>query len=181
MRLREYYEALGRFVDMFARAETAVTLTLRHYAKTSPEVSKIIFAGTRTNAGSKIIKQIANATGVSQELRKDLEDVFNQLGIITGVRNAVLHYGTEPESVAMGNAIVSDAIKAKGEPTTFPISPKALNEMTADLNKIIAHLDQSHLGKATADSFLGDPRLAAWRYKHPVPTHTPSKKGKGQR
>jgi hypothetical protein len=43
--------ALGRFVDYFARVETAVTLTPRLYAQTSGAVAKIIFAGTRIEAG----------------------------------------------------------------------------------------------------------------------------------
>ena len=94
-RLREYYEALGRFVDMFARAETAVALTLWHYAKTAPAIAKIVFAGTKTDLSSTYIRQIAQATGVSQKLRDDLEDVLQQLGIINRARNAVLHYGAE--------------------------------------------------------------------------------------
>lgn len=180
-RLREYYEALGRFVDMFARAETALTLTLWHYAKTSPVIAKIVFAGTRTELSSNFIKQIAQATGVSIELRDDLGDVLQQLGIINGVRNAVLHYGVEPESIAQGRAIVSDALRAKGEPTTFPISPTVLSDMTADLHKIIAHLDQSHLGRTKGYTILGDPRAGAWTYKHPLPQHKQSKKGRDRR
>jgi hypothetical protein len=179
--LREYYEALGRFVDMFARAETAVALTLRHYAKTPPAVAKIVFAGTRTDPSSKFIRQIAQATGVSQELRDDLEEVLQHLTIINTVRNYVLHNGAEPESVAQGRAIVSDALRAKGEPTTFPISPEVLRDMTSDLHKIIAHLDQSHFGKTKGYTILGDPRFDAWKYKHPVPPSKHSKKRKDRR
>jgi hypothetical protein len=115
-RLCEYYEALGRFVDMFARAETALTLTLWHYAKTPPNIAKIVFAGTRADLGSTYIKQIATATGAPKELCDDLKDVLQQFGIINGARNSLLHYGTEPESVAKGQAIVSDALRAKANP-----------------------------------------------------------------
>jgi len=176
-RLREYYEALGRFVDLFARAETAVTLTLWHYAKTAPAIAKIVFAGTRVEQGSKYIKQLALATGASKVLRDDLEDVLQQLGIINGARNAILHYGTEPESVAKGKAIVSDALRAKAQPTTFPISPTVLNEMISDLYKIIGHLNLRHLGRTKGYTILGDPTLDTWRYKHPSQPHKPSKKG----
>src|SRR5215207_2080726 len=142
-RLRAYYEALGRFCDMFARVETAITLTLWHYAKTEPEISKIVFTGSKIDVYSTYIKQMAAVAGVSQELQDDLSDVLQQLGVINGVRNKVLHYGAE--SVAEGNAIVSDALKAKGEPERFPISPTSLGQMTADLTKIVAHLDQNHV------------------------------------
>jgi hypothetical protein len=180
-RLREYYEALGRFVDMFARAETAITLTLWHYAKTSPEIAKVVFAGTRTDQGATYIKQITQAIGLTQELQDDLEDVLQQLGIINGVRNAILHYGTEPESVAAGKAIVSDALRAKGQPSTFPISPTTLNEMIADLYKVIGHLNLRHLGKTKGYTILGDPTFGTWQYKHPAPMNRQSKKGRDRR
>ena len=180
-RLKEYYEALGRFVDMFARAETALTLTLWHYAKTAPEIAKIVFAGTRIEQGSTYIKQLVEATGASEERRNDLQDVLQQLGIINGVRNAILHYGTEPESIAEGSAIVSDAIRAKGQPSTFPISPTYLNEMIEDLYKIIGHLNIRHLGKTRGYTILGDPTLGAWRYKRPQQTNRPPTKEQDQR
>jgi hypothetical protein len=180
-RLREYYEALGRFVDMFARAETAVTLTLWHYAKTSPEMAKIVFAGVRIELGSTYIRQLAAITRAPRELRDDLEDVLQQLGIINGVRNAILHYGTETESVAKGNAIVSDALKAKGEPSSFPISPTILTQMRFDLYKIIGHLNVRHLGKTPGYTILGDPTLRSWQYKRPSPRKGRSKKREDRR
>ena len=175
-RLNEYYGALGRFVDMFSRAEAAVALTLWHYAKTSPEIAKVVFAGTKTDVASTYLKQLAKATGASKELRDDLEDVLQQLGIINGARNAILHYGAEPESVARGNAIVSNALKAKGEPDTFPISPAILMRMLADLYKIIAHLNSRHLGKRMDYTIAGDPTRLAWQYKHPSRPKSHSKK-----
>ena len=78
-RLRAYYEALGRFVDFFSRVETAVTLMLRLYAKTSPEIAKVVFAGARIETGSTYIKQLAEATKVAKEQRDDLENVLQQL------------------------------------------------------------------------------------------------------
>jgi hypothetical protein len=128
-----------------------------------------------------LLKQLALATGAAQELRDDLEDVLQQLHIINGVRNAILHYGTEPESVANGKAIVSDALRAKGEPKTFPISPTALNEMISDLQKIIAHLNLRHLGRTKGYSILGDPTVGAWQYKYPSQPNRPSKKEEGRR
>lgn len=173
-RLRTYYEALGRFVDKFSRVEAAMTLTLWHYAKTPPEVSKVIFTSDKVDSCITKIKQIAKVSNVDSALQGDLEDIFQQLGIINGVRNDVLHYGAE--FVAEGNAIVSDALKAKGEPYVFPISPTALDQMTTDLDKIIAHLKTLHLGDSHAYTILGNPMHSAWRYKHPVPPRTPTKK-----
>lgn len=178
-RLREYYGALGRFVDKFSRVEATVTLTLWHYAKTPPEISKIAFSGARIETSTQYIKQMAKATDAPQNLRDDLDDVFQQLGIINGVRNDILHYGAE--FVAEGNAIVSDAFKAKGQPYSFPISPTALNEMTDDLDKIIAHLKTLHLNDHQGYTILGNPVHSPWRYKHPVAPRTRSKKVEDQR
>lgn len=175
-RLRSYYEALGRFVDMFAQVETAITLTLRHYAKTSTEVAKVILVGSKIDGSAKFIKQLAYATGVSQELRDDLEDVIQQLGIINGVRNDILHYGAN--FVAEGQGKVSNALKAKGDPSSFPITPKALYLMTADLNKIAFHLNYKHLNQDRPQRRLNALRLdvedvlrSSWLYKHPPQTN----------
>jgi hypothetical protein len=171
-RLQAYYEALGRFVDMFARVETAIALTLWMYAKTKPQIAKIIFAGARIDTSSTYIKQLAEATSAPQELRDDLVDVLQQVGIINHVRNYVLHYGAT--SVAEGNAIVSDVLKAKGQPTEFPISPTALDNMTTDLRKITFHLNYRHLGRPVprgelGRDALGNVLLSPWQYKHPAP------------
>jgi hypothetical protein len=178
-RLREYFEALGRFVDMFSRAEAAVSLTLWHYAKTSPDIAKIIFAGAKVDLSATFIRQLAHATGASQELRDDLEEALQQLGIINRVRNQVLHYGADQEAVADGRAMVSDALKAKGEPSIFPINPTILADLTADVHKIIAHLETNHLqtGRYT---ILGNPMYGSWRYKHPVQASAPSKKAQAR-
>lgn len=179
-RLRAYYEALGRFVDMFARVEVALTLTLWHYAKTPPEIAKIVHGGTKaTDAGATFIKQLAAVMKAPAEIQADLEDVISQMAEIKSVRNLILHNGAA--SVAEGRAIVSDAYKAKGEPRKFPVSPTILDDMTADLRKIAAHLNEIHLGKRSEYSLLGSPRLDAWRYKRPSPKTEPSKTGQARR
>lgn len=178
-RLRAYYEALGRFVDMFARVETAITLTLWHYAKTTPEIAKIVFAGTKVEGGSTYIKQLAAATNATQELQDDLTDVLQQVGIINGVRNRILHYGAT--SVAEGNAVVSDALKAKGQPESFPISPISLGQMTRDLIKIVAHLNELHLMSRSEHTLAGSPLYAAWQYKHSLPTPSRTSKPESRR
>jgi hypothetical protein len=170
-RLSEYYEALGRFVDLFSRLEAAVTFTLWHYAKTSPDIAKIIFAGAKIEVGSAYIKQLAKATAATQELQDDLEYVLQQVGDINSARNFILHYGAE--SVAEGNAFVTNALKAKGEPTSFPISPTILDQMSSDLRKISLHLNYRHLGRlplrsAEVSDSLNEAFRAPWQYKHPV-------------
>lgn len=139
----------------------------------------MVFAGTRIDQGSKYIKQLAEATGAPPDKRADLEDILQQTGIITGVRNDILHYGAT--SVAEGRAVVSNALKAKGEPTEFPVSPTVLDNMTADLRKIATHLNYKHLGRPMPRGALGQGLIwrafeSPWQYKHPSPPKTPPKK-----
>jgi hypothetical protein len=61
-RLQEYYSSLGRFIDMFAQVETALTFTLWHYAKTPPDIAKIIFSGDRVDNSSQY-----SAIGITAE------------------------------------------------------------------------------------------------------------------
>jgi hypothetical protein len=178
MRLSEYYSALGRFVHMFARVEIAMTLTLWHYAKTTPEISKIAFASVKTELGITWIKQFATVAGASKDKRDDLENVFQQLGIINGVRNHLLHFGAT--TVAEGQAIVSNALKAKRDPTVYFVSPEELAKMTDDLWKIVAHLNYLHLGRPIPKDDNLDGALVLrfpWRYKPPTQHSGPSKKG----
>ncbi len=178
-RIAAYYEALGQFVHTFSQVETAVARTLWTYAGTRPPVAKIIFAGTRVDGGCGYIKQLAAATTASKELKDDLEDVLQQLGIINGARNNILHYGAQ--SVAEGNAIVSDEFRAKGEPTVFPISPELLKAMTVDLRQIMTHLNYRHLGRRPPKSEYGrkvldDILRSPWQYKHPGQTKSQTKR-----
>jgi hypothetical protein len=174
-RLKTYYAALGRFVDLYSRVETAVTLTLWHYAQTTPEIAKIVFAGATIGRGSAFIKELATATGAPQELQADLKNVIQQLDIIKEARNIILHYGAS--SVAEGNAIVSNALKAKGTPSTFPISPDILDDMASDLKKILAHLNELHLKERSEHTLLTDPETHAWQYKRPSKPKKQSKRG----
>jgi hypothetical protein len=121
--------------------------------------------------GIRYRKAIAKATNVSNESLTDLENVLQQFGILRGARNDILHYGAE--FIAEGKGLVSNAWKAKAKPTEFPISADALMHMETDLRKIIAHLGpKSDRDQKTLDDTLHSP----WRYKHPAPLKSETKK-----
>lgn len=183
-RIRAYYEALGQFIDTFSEVETAVHLTLRSYAKTPREIANIAFASVKIDVGSTFIKQIAKATGHPQEVLDDLDDIFNQLGIINGARNHILHYGAN--MVAEGKGYVSNDQRAKGEPVVYPISPDLLNDMRHDLERVLRRLYYDHLGYSGPRDAEGlripDPYWhAPWRYKFRPPKPERSMAGKPQK
>lgn len=174
-RERAYYEALGRFVQRFAEVEKLVWQTLVHYVGTSSEVAKIVLTAGKVDQCATYIKQVAAAINAPKEKRDDLEFVLQQLGILNGRRDAILHYGAT--EIAEGRGTVSNAWKTKAQPKEFPISDAALTEMTDDIRKIIAHLTYHHLGPPrVSDAFLAQVLLLPWRYKYPSERNSRTKK-----
>jgi hypothetical protein len=182
-RERAYYEALGRFVQIFAEVEKLIWQTLVHYVGTSHEVAKIVLTAGKVDQCATYIKQVAAANNSPKEKRDDLEFVLQQLGIINSRRDAILHYGAT--AIAEGRGTVSDAWKTKAEPKVFPISDIALTEMTDDARKIIAHLTERHLGRPQPPggpdiSSLEQVLRRAWRYKYHLQPKTRTKKVEAQ-
>lgn len=161
-----YYEALGRFVDMFAHVESAIAFTLWHYAKTPRHIARAVFSGVRVDAAIDLINRLTAVTDVSADLQKDLNYVFPQLKFINKARNDIYHYGAS--GLADGTLDVTNSLKALTEDrvTTFPVSSSILNNMSADLDKIILHLYCRHMGH---HPLLPRARLAIlqvpWRHK----------------
>jgi len=113
----------------------------------------------------------------------DVEPTFQQLGVINGMRNDILHHGAS--AIAEGFGIVTNAEMALSADrvTSFAISADILNKMTADLRKIIIHLHASHMGRPPLrgkhqeiDAILLEP----WQYK-PQPLHRASMPRPGKR
>jgi len=159
-----YYEALGRFVDAFADVETAITLVLWHYAATPHEIARAVFSGVRVDAAIQFIRRLSNVIEIPRW--DELDGVLAQLATINSVRNDLLHYGAKGSAdgtLTVTNwfrALTTDRVKS------YPISPQILLDMTADLQKIILHLQTGHTGRhwllPTAKMMiLREP----WRYK----------------
>ena len=163
-----YYEALGRFVDAFSEVEIAAARALWKYADVNQSTAKIVFSGTRADQGNRYIKEILEITKASVELREDFEDIAQQFGVISRVRNDVLHYGAS--GIAEGKGLVSNESRAKSTPRTFAISPGDLKKMTADLRKILFRLNYVHIGRPLPRSRsireeLNQVLRAPWQYK----------------
>lgn len=180
-REQEYHAALGRFVDRFAHAEMTVPFVLRHYAKLPVATGRALLSGVRVDQAKSLLGRLADAEIMSKEDWGDLEPTLQHLGIINGRRNEILHHGAE--SVAEGRAFVTNALMALTEDriTSFAISPAILDDMTADLRKIILHLLTRHTGRpemkaqSTRD-WIASKLREPWRYK--LPSSPLKKKGR---
>jgi hypothetical protein len=169
-----YFLSLGRFVPTFAKAETAIQYLLWYHAKTPENIAKSIFSGVRIKEGIGFVKRIGEATGAPPETKQELEILLKQLGNITDVRNHILHLGAQ--SIEDGNAFVTNEFLAHmpDRVFSFPISPGVLDNMTADLRKIILTLHWRHMGKPKLLSHAHNQVFqsiasAPWQYTHRSP------------
>ena len=167
-----YHRELGRFIDMFAKVEMELQLALWHYAKTTKEVSRAIFSGTRIDGSIKFIRRILAAQKSSDSSRTDLEFIFAQITAINDVRNDIIHHGAH--SISGGYAIITNSFIAltKEHIKTHRIAPGILSNMTFDLIKILVHLRVRHSGRKvppTIEKHVQPWLHASWQYKPPQP------------
>lgn len=179
-RVAAYYVALGRFIDRFSRAESAIEYVLRHYAGVGPKVAVAIFSGVRVDAATKQIKRLAESTKLTQERRTELEDCLTQLDVINGARNAILHFGAN--DIAEGKGVVTNELKRGERATWFPISPDSLDKMFDDLRRIVTLLLMYHAGRPIPKSAraIVAALTPAWQYKHDERPMTPTTKEASQ-
>jgi hypothetical protein len=126
-----------------------------------------------------MLKRLADAGAMERADWDDLAPTLDQLNFINSLRNDILHHGAN--WVAEGRGTVTNAMMALTEEriTSFAISPAILDDMTADLRKIILHMLVRHAGRPAPkapynrqwiDSVLREP----WRYTQP-PSPPPKK------
>ncbi len=175
-----YYAALGRFVDLFSRIEVALQIVLWHYSKIKPETAKALLHGTRSDQAMNLIKRVLSVTDAPGTVRNELADIFQQTAVIRGVRNDILHLGAE--DVAEGAGYVTNEMLAHDPRRIkrFPISAEILDDMTADLWKIMICLLTRHMGRRrirgkSNQDMIDETLRAPWRYKHPVPPKSTKK------
>jgi hypothetical protein len=186
-RLRAYHQALGCFVDSYAHVELLTFLALRWHTKTSADIARAVFSGVRVNEALGYFRRLAEIGAIDAKEWSALSPVVDQLKTINQRRNDILHHGAD--GVASGEGVVSNQAMALklDRIQSFPISPEILDDMTADLHKITAHLLTRHLGRPSLrgkhpelDAVLS----RAWQYKQKqAPVQKPGKsarKGRGK-
>jgi hypothetical protein len=170
--MREYWEALGRFIDHFARVEAHIAVNLWRLAGIQVRVAQALLSGVRLDHATGLIVRVLEATKAEQSVKDEYAYMFTQLGHINKIRNDTVHYGTEftlGTEFKTTNKLVA-YLDEKARET--PISTSILNQMSDDLTTI-----QGMLGRRLTagwvpddvrDQIFGPPQpQAAWRYKPP--------------
>jgi hypothetical protein len=170
---QHYYEALGRFVAQFAELEGTMQIVLWHQARVSFEVGRAIFSGVRTDGAMDLIRRMNTAQQASQTIIDEFDYPFTQLNAIRDMRNSIIHYGAR--ETTQGHRVTSKGFFAltANHAKESPVSTDILNDMTADLRKISAHLvsikfrSQGGALWPRAREALQPLLESSWRYKPP--------------
>jgi hypothetical protein len=168
-RLSVYYLALGRFAHRFALAELGVHFVLRHYAGMKEGVARALLSGVRIRDTKSKLSRLHEIGVIPEDKWSDLVFLFDQLSIINSARDDIFHYGAI--NIAEDDGLVTNAAMALAEDrvTAFKISVEALDNMTADLRKILIHFHLSHIGRPPLKGLhptLNEILSAPWQYSH---------------
>ncbi len=91
----DYFKALGKFIHEFSETESVLAAILEKMTEVDILVARALFSGVRAEAATKYIARLQEALKSPTEERNEIQAVFTQLGIITLIRNDIVHYGTD--------------------------------------------------------------------------------------
>jgi hypothetical protein len=167
---KEYWQALGVFIEDFASIESLVFTYLFVCSRTPLPMARALFSGVHIEQGVSFIKRAWQVLPPSDSVKQDLEKVFDHLGEINAVRNSLVHHGSyltetkERVTSDISRALTVDRIRE------HRISGEDLIQMSRDLLKIGTHII---VAVTMSDASLEErakraPVLkTAWHYKRP--------------
>jgi hypothetical protein len=167
----EYWQALGQFIEAFTRAENQLFMYLIWLIGVNNLVGKALFQRDKCDQLIKHIREVWKVRPISNEQRKELDDVLSHMTIINNERNLIVHRISHvfPDIGRVRTNILraptDDAIDL------VQMRPTQLVDMAHDLGKITDHLVFHWFDPDSSleTRVLRKPELAApWRYKPPV-------------
>ena len=174
----DYWEALGRFVQKFADAEFVVHEFLWELTDRDSRVPAALFADRMALADSiKALPEVFALREKSGIGEKGLRKLLAQLGVISTVRNCILHNGTNftkdgAESFRRLRRERKDGVP----PPRYEVSIKTLKAMAADCHEITEHISRCSLfytilGVPLRQRDEDEALALVWQYKvQPQPT-----------
>jgi hypothetical protein len=135
---REYWRALGEFVDNFARAEVILKRFLIRLLDLDTAVGLVVTAGLRADTLATYILRVNDLKPRPGFDPAFVREAVERFAAINTVRNAILHSGAvmKDEKLIVTNFLTARTPAHKHE---FAVKPEPLEEMSYDLSKIIGH------------------------------------------
>src|SRR6266851_4317692 len=106
--IKWYISELGSFISAYSLVEWALNMVLWTYAKIDKSMATAIFSSSRVDFCCQTLKRIIDSQSLSGPDVTELLLIIEHLGIITRVRNDILHYGVHSVNVDSGNVVISN-------------------------------------------------------------------------
>ena len=182
---RKYNEGVGKLITGFSGAEIILFSILGSLWNVPLPVARAIYSDLRIDAAINTAKRLLEARKQvfgANEFEKDIEKwltyIFDQLGIINGIRNHIVHHGVVA-TTDFSKPVVSNRLRARAasQVKEIEISPADLEALNSDLGGIIAMLPAVSIAilsgpspkAAEAFAMLEETKKRnAWRYKSPL-------------
>jgi len=166
-------------VHWFAKVEVMLAATLSNVSGLSLDMGKAILSGVRADSAKSLIIRALEQRKMKDDILH-LKDVFDHLGVITSVRNDLLHYGQTQNSES-GFAVVKMS-HMREKDIIYSVTTNDLNDMSRDLFKIHSHLIHFEWHRVAPESQmirdLEEWMSVPWRYKRRGPNAQMNKRKK---
>ena len=185
--IKLYDQAVGQFVLMFAAIEGSLFALLGCLSGAPIEMAKVLFSGTRAHEAMDKIKSVMKARKLRKhspefeaEISSYLTPLLDQLGVINGMRNHLLHYGTQDAYAE--EPTVSNWMRALDDEKLKEVKmPRSdLEKMSADLGAatvIIAFIGHrlTFPNMQPPEKAIRECSQPSWTYKSPLQGGTKEK------
>jgi hypothetical protein len=126
----EYWYRLGRFMHAYAVAEAELLLLLSHISGLSGVQGGVIFSETRCKYARELINKLLSATN-QVERQSRLKYPFDQMAVISTVRNHLVHWGASAASD--GTFTVSNVKRSPLKLMHYSVTLENFKDMREDL------------------------------------------------
>lgn len=172
--MREYWEAPGQFVHMFAKVEKQLLGILFRLSGVSIPIGRAVFSGVKTDQAQNFIKRIMDVGKPDDATKREFEFIFTQLSLLSNARNAIVHWGTqftEGSEFLVSNLHIAHTAARVRE---MPASATIIQHMIEDLDKISGHfvafVIRGSLSEHAIEKMVGARVRRPWRYKPTSPS-----------
>lgn len=131
-----YWQALGKFIEAFAFAETLLFNYLAALSGTSHAISRALFGSDHADTLIDAVRRVRATLPPDDDLMNKTELALTQFKLISRTRNSVVHY-VSIETSDKGR-ISSNITRARQDKliVEYRASVAALEEMTIDLERV---------------------------------------------
>lgn len=148
-----YYDALGRFMHEFAALENGLNTSLLVYltkrlkvmdTQGNRDVLVAMLGGMRVTALRDTVKRLLRVTDAEDEVVKEIDSLFEQLGEIRYIRDRLAHNGALPDKRDKEGWFYTSnniTIRDPGDADAVYFKPEHLLDMASDLSRLNRRFD----------------------------------------